>query len=618
MSAINGVWGGFNRFIGALQRIFGRILFIILLVIVVVALIGALSGDDKPTIPERGALFWKPTGAIVEEAIQSSPNDAFTAALLGGGTPSQMVLHDVLDTLEKARKSDDISTLVINLNEFGGGSPSALHEVADALGAFRESGKEIIAFADGYYNSNYLLASQADTIYMNNFGMAEITGYSRYRIFLASFLERFNITANIFRVGTFKSAIAPFLRDDMSAEAAEANRAYMDVLWNEYQRVVDAGRGFEPGTLAALIETLPERASAGGIDLAQLSAESGLVDELLSRSALRDVLIERFGEDEDTKSFKFISFGDFASLAKEEKPKDDLIAIITAAGGIQDGDGDGGVTGGDAHAALIRDARLDENVKAIVLRVDSPGGGVFASELIRDELLAAKEQGLPIVVSMGGLAASGGYWISTPADEIWATPTTITGSIGVFGFIPTFEKAYAWAGANEDGVGTTALSNGVSVASGISEPYQQLIQASIEDVYTKFLTRVGEARNMTIEGVDAIAQGRVWAGTTALELGLVDKLGNLDDAIASAAEKAELEADSYSVKRMVKEPSDFAKFLQMMNSSVSVAPEPVIGGPVGAVLRDAASLNDQLAGMNDPEGRYILCIECDLLRDGDI
>lgn len=609
----DGAWGTINRSIGLAQRIVGRVFFVLFMFIVLFIILGSFGGEPQPRVPGSGVLHWAPSGLIVEEEPRYDPEQALNNALTGTTPLKATQLHNVLRVINAAKDDDNVETLVLNLNNFAGGYPSILHEVADALHDFRESGKTIIAHSELMGQSQYLLASQASEVWLHPDGLYIADGFSSFRSYYKDILDSLRVTVNVFRVGTFKSAVEPFLETEMSPAAREANLALLDVLWDEYQRAVERGRGLTEGALQTYADTFPQAARARGGDLAMVALEAGLVDELIGRGALRSRLIERFGEDDDD-GFERISFADYKSTLDKEKTSGDAIAIITASGPIMGGDGDGGTTGGDEHAALIRKARDDDDIKAIVLRVDSPGGSAFASELIREELELAKADGKPIIVSMSGLAASGGYWISTPADEIWATPTTITGSIGIFAFIPTFEDTAAWVGVNEDGVGTTRLANAISPLSGVSDEGRQIIQASIEHGYEQFLGIVGDSRGKTRDEVDSIAQGRVWAGATALELGLVDKLGDLDDAVASAAALAGLEEGEYAVRRLFNEVTPFEEIMEALGLEASAQIANAVPAPIAQV---ASALDVDLmwiAAMDDPKHQYLTCLECPTLQ----
>jgi len=573
--------------------------------------------QQGPTVPDNVALVINPQGVIVEQRTQQDPTDELLNDMFGSGSPPETEMQDVLDALELAADDDRITTVVLHLDNMTGAGPSTLHRIAAAIDDFKDSGKTVYAVGNGYFDPQYILASEANEIIMHPFGAVIIGGYGRYRSFYAQMLENLRVNVNVFRVGTFKSAVEPFLRDDMSPEAREANLGYLNVLWDNYTLDVEQSRNFASGTINQQIENVSQTVSSAGGDFGQAALDNGLVDALMYQDEYRAVIGELVGMDDESGSFNQISLHEYLEAAREDSTgRGPQIAVVTAAGVIVNGEAPAGTAGGVTVAGHIADARTNPDVSAIVLRVDSPGGSAFASEQIRRELVVAREQGLPVVVSMGDLAASGGYWISTASDEIWAAPTTITGSIGIFGMVPTFEGTLDWAGIHRDGVGTTPLSSGFDVRQEINPVIADLIQQGIEDGYEKFINRVMEARGMTFEQVDAIAQGRVWAGATALDLGLVDQLGNLEDAIASAAAMAEL--DTYQVVPYEEQPKEIWQQIaenfssQVMTffgfeRSTPIAPLPE---PLAAELRRTWGDLRLLTQLNDPNHAYVICLEC--------
>ena len=608
------------RYIGAFQHGILRIFGIFVILFLLIVFIGGLLSNDEFELADSGVLIFAPEGPVVEEPTTISPNDAFTASLLGGGPGSEVLLSDVVEGFRRATEDDDVTTIVMNLERFGGGYPAALHQIAHEMDAFRDAGKEIIVYGDNYSMTGYFLASHASQIYLHDMGGANVNGYAVYRTFFRSLLERLNVTVNVYRVGTFKSALEPYLGDEMSEPAAEANRYVFGDLWNAYQDSVEAARGLSDGALQTYADQFPELLVAQGGDTAAVSLNEGLVDEVIGRGHYRDLLEERFGRDESEDSLGFVAsdFFDYVEANREfNLIPSDKIVVIKAVGGIVDGNGDGGVIGGDQHAELIRRARLDDDVRAIVLRIDSGGGSAFASELIREELEMARLEGKIVIASMGGVAASGGYWIATPAHEIWAEPTTITGSIGIFGFIPTFEDSLAEIGVYEDGIALTETARQPSQFGGVTEEWDTILQSSIEAGYERFLSIVAESRNMTRDEVDAVAQGRIWTGQQAFDRGLVDQLGGYDEAIAAAAARAGLEEGDYRVIEFRDEVDPFHQFLQMFGQSAGVAVfgEGLLGsGLLGDMARGAQAEIETINMMNDPNGIYATCFECTAFR----
>jgi len=593
-----------------------NVVFSLIALFIFFAVLAGIFQPD-PTVPDNVALVINPMGVIVEQSAQQDPTQELINDMLGGGPPPETELGDVLDALEMAATDDRIEAVVLHLDNMSGAGPSSLHRIAQAIDDFKDSGKPVYAIGNGYFDSQYILAAEANEVIMHPFGAVILTGYGRYRSYYREMLENLRVNVNVFRVGTFKSAIEPYLLDEMSDAAREANLGYLNVLWDNYTLDVEQARNFAPGTINQQIAQISETMSAAGGNFGQAALGAGLVDALMYPDEYRAHIGEVVGMDDEIGSFNQIGLHEYLTAAREVgNGRGDQIAVVTAAGIIVDGEAPAGTAGGVTIANHIQDARNNPDVGAIVLRVDSPGGSAFASEYIRRELVVAREQGLPVVVSMGDLAASGGYWISTASDEIWAAPTTITGSIGIFGMIPTFEGTLAWAGIHRDGVGTTELSEGLDVGRAINPVIADLIQQSIEDGYEKFVNRVMEARGMTFEQVDSIAQGRVWAGATALDLGLVDQLGGLEDAIASAAEMAGLE--TYVVVPYEEEPKEIWQQIAESFSSQAMAffgfeqssPVPQLPEPLSTELQRAWGDMRLLTQLNDPNNAYVICLEC--------
>ncbi len=615
------------HWIGVIQHGILRVIGLILIFFFVLSIPGCIAGlaggGDQFRMADNGVLKFAPSGVIVEEEIRMSPDEALSGALLGGGTPDQIMLRDVVEGLRMAAADDEVSTLLVNFDNLGGATPAAMHEIAEEMEDFRASGKEIIVYGDNFSNGSWFLAAHSDEVHLHDYGAAMVTGYASYRTYFRSLLDRFEVTVNVYRVGTFKSALEPFLGDEMSEAAAEANLFLFGDIWDAYTEAAEDARGMQAGTLQTLADTIPELMEAADGNSAQASLDAGMVDALVGRAAFRDQMMERFGEDDDGRSVAGSNFFEYVEANRESgSTSGDKIAVIVASGSIVGGNGDGGVIGGDAHAELIRRARLDDDVRAIVLRIDSGGGSAFASELIREELELAKLEGKIIIASMGGVAASGGYWIATPAHQIWAEPTTITGSIGIFGFIPTFENAAANYGVFEDGVTLTETARGPSPFGGVTENWDRIIQSNIEYGYERFLGIVADSRDMTRDQVDAVAQGRVWTGSQALERGLVDALGGYDEAVAAAAELAGLEEGAYAVVEFKKPLSEFEQFLKDLGleASTPAIAETLVGsglfgdGVLGDAAADVHNELERINMFNDPNHVYATCLSCESLR----
>ncbi|MBI1394068.1 MAG: signal peptide peptidase SppA [Alphaproteobacteria bacterium] len=621
------VWGfikGFGKFlIGLLMVVQGIVGLAVLLIVVgfFAGLSNGVGGDSKVTVPKEAALVINPNGVLVEQAEAIDPFEQAIEDIYGVEEASQIDVHDLARAIRQAKEDDRIKGIVLDLGQLfiPTSSASKAHYLAAELKKFKESGKPIIAVGDYYSQDTYLLAAQADRIMLHDMGNFVLVGYGRYGTYYRSFLEKIKATPHVFRVGTYKAAVEPFLRDDMSAEAKEANQAFLSVMWDRFIDDVSAARGLTRDAVLGYADNYNAVLQSTGGDMAKAALDAGFVDELKSRPAQLATLVETFGKGEGDDAYKQVGYRRYLlGIGETEKDGDaPNIAVVTASGAIVDGDARvGEAAGGDSVARLLKKAREDENVKAVVLRVDSPGGSTFASEVIRDEVIAIKEAGKPLVVSMGSLAASGGYWISAPADEIWASPTTITGSIGIFAFFPTFENTAAELGVSVDGVGTSALSSLYATGIGPLEPnVADIFQQSIEDGYRDFLQTVAEGRNLSPDYIDTIAQGRVWIGEKAIELGLVDNLGDIDEAIASAAKLAGLE--KFDRVEIVEERSPFQAFL----SGFGVRAMKAAGFDRGETARSASTLRRlasearrQLAffdSFNDPNGSYARCLACE-------
>ncbi|MEX0644683.1 MAG: signal peptide peptidase SppA, partial [Parvularculaceae bacterium] len=465
------VWGfikGFGKLLIGLLLLLQGLIGLVVLILFVGVLISVSNGvaGGKPAanaaIEAGSALLFNPNGVLVEESEIKDPFDQFVQDAYGVNEPSQIALRDVVRMLRHAKDDERIKGLVLDLSQFYVPSSSAtkLHDIAAEIDAFKASGKKVYAVGDYYGQEQYFLAAHADQIYLNDFGNVVLYGYGAYGTYVKSLLEKLKITSHVFRVGTFKSAVEPYIRDDMSPEAREANLAFLSVMWDEYARSTEAARKLPAGSVQRYADGLGSFLSQAGGDFGKTALDYGLVDGLKSRSAQLDFLKGEFGVTKDGKSFKNVGFNRYLTAVGDLTDSSDTpnIAVVTASGVIIDGEAaPGEAAGGDTIASYLKRALDDEDVKAVVLRVDSPGGSAFASEVIRDGVLALKKAGKPVVVSMGSLAASGGYWIASAGDEIWAAPTTITGSIGIFGFFTTFENTAAEIGVYVDGVGTTSL-----------------------------------------------------------------------------------------------------------------------------------------------------------------
>ncbi|EGQ8300048.1 signal peptide peptidase SppA [Vibrio parahaemolyticus] len=584
---------------------------IFLLMIAVFYFAFTYTGEGRPVIEKESALVMNLSGPIVEQRRYVNPMDSVAGSLLGNEMPKENVLFDIVDTIRYAKDDAKVSGLVLALRDLPETNLTKLRYIAKALNEFKASGKPVYAVGDFYNQSQYYLASYADKVYMAPDGGVLIKGYSAYSMYYKTLLEKLDVSTHVFRVGTYKSAIEPFIRDDMSDAAKESATRWVTQLWSAFVDDVTTNRNINAKVLnPTMEELLTEMKSVDG-DLAQLAIKMGLVDELATRQDIRTLFAKEFGSD-GKDSYNAISYYDYlATIRPDYTLANHDIAVVVASGAIMDGQQPRGTVGGDTVASLLRQARNDEKVKAVVLRVDSPGGSAFASEVIRNEVEALKKAGKPVVVSMSSLAASGGYWISMSADKIVAQPTTLTGSIGIFSVITTFEKGFSKLGINTDGVGTSPFS-GDGITTGLSEGASQAFQLGIEHGYKRFISLVGSNRDMTVEEVDKVAQGRVWTGQDALSFGLVDQMGDFDDAVELAAKLANV--TDYGIYWVEEPLSPTELFLQeFMNQvkvslgvdAISLLPKSL--QPVAQQFEQDASL---LQSFNDPKGQYAFCLNC--------
>jgi protease-4 len=598
---LKGTWGT----IDATRKVAINLLF---LVIAIALLVMAFSNND-PKIAETTALVIEPQGQLVEQLTGKSFDQMLDEAR--GVNIPETLLKDVIDAIDKAKDDDRIQALVLNLSSFTGARLTKLQDLGVAITNFKTSGKKVVAIADFYAQDAYYIAAHADEIITHKMGGIVLEGFGRYRMYYKEGLDKLGLDVHIFKVGTYKSAVEPYLRDDMSEYARESNEEWLGDLWHAYLDEVATARGTKPETLNQYAQEFPRLIAEANGDSTKAALDFGLVDKALTRVEMREYLISLVGEDEETHSYNRVAMDDYLKTIKDDrfgrKTKGDKIGIIVARGTILDGTQPAGTIGGDSTAALIRQARNDESVKAIVLRVDSGGGSAFASEVIRRELEKARADGKPVIASMGSVAASGGFWISTSSDQIIAHPTTITGSIGIFGIVPTYQRPLAeHLGIRVDGVSTAPLA-GVRLDRELPTEVGDMIQGMIEQGYREFLQRVADSRGMSTEEVNQVAQGRVWSGTDAYEHGLVDKLGDFNDAIDAAAELAGLD-DSYSVSYIEKEVEFKDKVLsQLMTKAInSVDPNTSSVSTLDSVLRQVKRAAADFGALNDPNHVYVL------------
>ncbi len=597
------IWNILN---GTRKAILNLIFFGLLAIILI-----AIGSNEDIQVKDNSALVLNLAGAIVDQKQQIDPFEAALKQGNNGSEDGEILLADIIYVIDNAAQDNRISTIVLDLAQLQRAGISKLQSIGEALNRFKESGKKVVAIGNSYEQNQYFLASFANTIYLNPQGSVSLDGLSMYTQYFKTALEKLKVKAHIFRVGTFKSAVEPYMRDDMSDAAKEANGALLNDVWQSFAQTVANNRHIATDALVLSADAyLAELDKAQG-DSATMALNMKWVDTLATDEEFRKVMLEAVGKETSGDSFKQVSFYDYLSLVTPlpSLVEQDSVGIIVASGTILNGTQPAGQIGGDSTAELLRQARFDKHIKALVLRVDSPGGSAFASEQIRQELLALKAAGKPVVVSMGSLAASGGYWISASADYIFATPTTLTGSIGIFGMITTFEDSLASLGIHTDGVSTSDWA-GLSVTRPLSPQIEAVIQRHIERGYLDFISLVAKERKMTLGQVDKIAQGRVWSGKKALELGLVDELGDLDQAIAKAAKLAELPA--FDIQLIEQELTPEQRFMEQMFASVSsYLPASVRHSSVlEQMLNQWTDSLKTIAAFNDPNHVYVYCDSC--------
>jgi len=603
------IWSGANGL--------RKVLHLLLLVFVFLMFFGALS-DAPPLLPDKAALVVRPYGFLVEQ-IEGDPFDRALAELAGDGKP-QTLVRDIVEALNYAKDDDRIEVVYLELSSVLGAGLSKLQHVAAAIEDFKTSGKPVIASADFLGQQGYYLAAHADEAYLHPDGAVFLRGYGRFRNYYKDAIDLLRIDWNVFRVGTHKSFVEPYTRMDMSDEDRESSVQLIDQLWSLYQLDVETARDLDDGKIADFSNHFLEKVAASGGDIATAARDHALVDELLTRTEIRDLLIGYVGEDEQNPdTYNAANMYDYLAqmrILAGGTVKSRNVAVIVAAGDILFGSQPPGSIGGDSTAELLRRARNDDSVKAVVIRVDSPGGSSFASEIITDELIALQDAGKPVVASMGSVAASGGYMIAMRADRVFASPSTITGSIGIFGMFPTYQRTLNTIGIATDGVGSTPWSGQLRPDRAMSEQAKQLFQLVIDDGYQDFISDVAESREMELDAVDAIGQGQVWTGMDALNNGLIDELGALDDAIRAAADLGGLGESGYGIKYIEQELSPSEQIIVDLLGAASTMGVDLSRWTKRTTLtdkiaRDVAEKAGPLLRFNDPKGVYSHCL-CDI------
>ncbi|KZN61951.1 hypothetical protein N473_20630 [Pseudoalteromonas luteoviolacea CPMOR-1] len=613
-----GIWHALNFS----RRLLVNLVFVVLIVGVVVAM---MSSEEEILVPQDSVLRLNLSGMLVEQLTYVDPVDAaFDDAFGPSDKPMEVLVDDVVKVINKATHDDRIKAIHLDLKSLYHGHLDKLRDITSALDAFKEAGKPVYAHGPYFTQTQYYLASAANEISMHPYGGLSIKGFGTYPMYFKDALDKLQITQHIFRVGTYKSAVEPFIRNDMSDAAKEANKLWLNSLWAQYKEDVATRRPFDTDNFDETLTQLGEKMSTVAGDSAQFAVKYGWVDSLKTDQQFNDKLVELVGADAKGNKYKQVKFKEYlASISNfptQPNPFTDKVAVVVAKGQIVDGKRKAGMIGGDSTAALLRKARLDNNVKAVVLRIDSGGGSMFASEQIRNEVLAIKAAGKPIVASMGSVAASGGYWIAASANEIWASPSTITGSIGIFGTIFTFENSLKELGVYSDGVATTELKSS-SISRGIDPQYADIIQMGVEDAYDKFLSMISEARNLNKADVNEVAQGRVWLAPQALEFGLIDKLGTKEEAIKSAAALASLEHyEVFTVEQTLSEKEQLMQQILGAELVQSLLPratqqdtlQKVTQQSINQLINKVQQSANMIELYNDPNSIYSLCTMCDV------
>ncbi|EGC8002028.1 signal peptide peptidase SppA [Salmonella enterica] len=590
-------------------------LFFIFLVLVGVGIWMQIGNGSNSEQTARGALLLDISGVIVDKPSTNHRLGALGRQLFGASSDrlQENSLFDIVNAIRQAKDDRNITGIVLDLKNFTGADQPSMRYIGKALREFRDSGKPIFAVGENYSQGQYYLASFANKIWLSPQGQVDLHGFATKGLYYKTLLDKLKVSTHVFRVGTYKSAVEPFIRDDMSPAAREADNRWIGELWQNYLHTVSANRQISPQQLFPGAQAIIDGLTSVGGDTAKYALDHKLVDALASSADVEKALTKQFGWSKTENNYRAISYYDYS--LKTPADTGGTIAVIFANGAIMDGEETPGNVGGDTTASQIRDARLDPKVKAIVLRVNSPGGSVNASEVIRAELAAAKAAGKPVVVSMGGMAASGGYWISTPANYIVASPSTLTGSIGIFGVINTVENSLSSIGVHSDGVSTSPLAD-ISMTKALSPEVQQMMQLSIEYGYKRFITLVADARKRTPEQIDKIAQGHVWTGEDAKANGLVDSLGDFDDAVAKAAELAKLK--QWHLDYYQDEPTVLDMVMDSMTGSVrAMLPEAIqamLPAPLVSAANTVKAEGDKLAAFNDPQNRYAFCLTCANVR----
>ncbi|MEI9697987.1 signal peptide peptidase SppA [Moellerella wisconsensis] len=604
------------RLLNFARELFFNAVFIVLIIIIGAGIV-IYKSDQQPVTSQQGALYVDLQGIVVDQISSPDPLGRMSRELLGASANrmQENALFELVDTLREAANDKNITGMVLQLDNFVGADQPSLNYIGKAISEFKATGKPVYALGNSYNQSQYYLASYADEIYLSPQGAVGVYGFSTNNLYYKTLLEKLKINTHIFRVGTYKSAVEPFMRNAMSPEARVADQQWLGTLWNNYLTTLANNRQSTPTGIFPGADALLTSLKAVNGNNAQYALSQKLVDKVVTREQAENEMKAHFGWDKTQQHFNYISIYDYSQQldrTSTDSAQQDSgnIAVIVVQGAIMDGPQTPGIAGSDTIAAQIRKARLNPAIKAIILRVNSPGGSVTASDIIRSELASTRAAGKPIVVSMGGLAASGGYWVSTPANYIIASPSTLTGSIGIFGVINTFEDSLNSLGVYTDGVSTSPLAD-VSLTKGISSEFGDLMQITIENGYSTFINLVAQSRNKTPEQIDKIAQGRVWIGVDAKNIGLVDQLGDFDDALDKAAELANITPNNVKIDWLRPDLSLFdLVMLEITAKAQAIMPDTLHALLPEQTVTDIRKQAQFFLKMNDPQNRYAFCLNC--------
>lgn len=595
------------RFLSGVSRVISVLVPLVFVGVFITAFSLSLGDAGPKPLPDKAALLIAPSGALVEDAPAPTP----LAALFNQEYQQPTVLQDIISAIRWAAEDDRISAVVLDLENVSGPTTSQTVEISAAIAEFKDAGKPVIARADFYSQANYLLAAQADQVLLHPEGGLFLEGFSVYRAYLRTFLERVRVTMHVFRAGDNKSAVEPYLRDDMSDGEREVITRWLTRLWSAFTGLAESGRGMPLGSMDAFIAAFPEKLNASENDLAETLLAAGWIDVLADHAEMDAALIKWVGAEDEAGLAPMVSLEQYqealATRRSETEQGLPLIAIVPVEGTLVPGESEEGMAGSDTITHYIETALEADALAAMVLRVNSPGGSVFASEQIRRKLFEVRERGIPLVVSMGSVAASGGYWIAAEADEIWALPTTITGSIGAFSAFPTIEGVFDYIGVTVDGLGTTSLAGAASFERGLSPEMASIVQALSVGAYQDFVQLVANGRGMTREAVEQVADGLVWTGQEAAMNGLVDGLGGLDEAVAAAASLAGVE--QWRTRRTSVPPSFESLFIEELSRSLTQSVLPK-GAWFQALANSFTPVVKSVSSLRDPAHLYVQCLLC--------